>query len=144
MTGSIGTISTGATTVWRTGTISRAVSARQITSSLRGHRQPVRFWNSESACPRASPSSARRVCSAGVKGLAHLARLPQGRPEAAKRVLAMMAQHDFEGFGFCSNVGACEAECPKSISLDTIALMNREFTAASFTSIPEQAEAGGA
>ena len=91
------------------------------------------------ACVAACPNGSAMLFT-GAK-VAHLARLPQGRPEAAKRVLAMMAQHDFEGFGFCSNVGACEAECPKSISIDTIATMNREFSSASFSSKPEKAEA---
>lgn len=114
---------------------------------LIGKEQAARAMNASEcigcgACAAACPNGSAMLFT-GAK-VAHLARLPQGRPEAAKRVLAMMAQHDFEGFGFCSNVGACEAECPKSISLDTIALMNREFTSASFTSIPEQAEAGGA
>ena len=53
--------------------------------------------------------------------------LPQGRIEAADRVRNMVAQMDLEGFGNCTNTGACEVECPKSISLDTIARMNREL-----------------
>jgi succinate dehydrogenase / fumarate reductase, iron-sulfur subunit len=93
------------------------------------------------ACVAACPNgSAMLFTSAKVS---HLALLPQGRPEAAKRVQAMVAQHDLEGFGMCSNIGACEAECPKSISIDNIARMNREFTSASFTSQPEKAEVGG-
>ncbi|MDO6800921.1 succinate dehydrogenase/fumarate reductase iron-sulfur subunit [Wenyingzhuangia sp. 1_MG-2023] len=53
--------------------------------------------------------------------------LPQGQVEAADRVKNMVAQMDLEGFGNCTNTGACEVECPKGISLDNIARMNREF-----------------
>ena len=56
-----------------------------------------------------------------------LAKLPQGRPEAAKRAKAMVAKMDELGFGACSNTGACEAECPKHISIAHIARLNREF-----------------
>ena len=57
--------------------------------------------------------------------------LPQGQVEAADRVRNMVAQMDLEGFGNCTNTGACEVECPKGISLDTIARMNRELMKAS-------------
>lgn len=53
--------------------------------------------------------------------------LPQGQIEAADRVKNMVAQMDLEGFGNCTNTGACEVECPKGISLDNIARMNREL-----------------
>ncbi|MFN5910142.1 MAG: succinate dehydrogenase/fumarate reductase iron-sulfur subunit [Bacteroidota bacterium] len=53
--------------------------------------------------------------------------LPQGRVEAERRVLNMVRQMDEEGFGNCTNTGACEIECPKSISLENIARMNREY-----------------
>ena len=53
--------------------------------------------------------------------------LPQGQVEAADRVQNMVAQMDLEGFGNCTNTGACEIECPKGISLDNIARMNREL-----------------
>jgi len=53
--------------------------------------------------------------------------LPQGQPEAKERVLNMVATMDNEGFGNCTNTGACEVECPKEISLEHIARMNREF-----------------
>lgn len=56
--------------------------------------------------------------------------LPQGQIEREKRVLAMVNQMDEEGFGACTNTGACEAECPKEISLSNIARMNREYFAA--------------
>lgn len=57
--------------------------------------------------------------------------LPQGRVEATDRVLNMVKQMDLEGFGNCTNTGACEIECPKGISLENIARMNREFLSAS-------------
>ncbi len=57
--------------------------------------------------------------------------LPQGRVEAAERVLNMVEQMDKEGFGNCTNTGACEIECPKGISLENIARMNREYLSAS-------------
>lgn len=56
-----------------------------------------------------------------------LAKLPQGRPEAARRAKAMVAKMDELGFGACSNTGACEAECPKGVSIAHIARLNREF-----------------
>ena len=57
--------------------------------------------------------------------------LPQGKTEASRRVINMVNQMDLEGFGNCSNTGACEVECPKGISLDNIARMNRELMKAS-------------
>ena len=57
--------------------------------------------------------------------------LPQGQTEASRRVINMVNQMDLEGFGNCSNTGACEVECPKGISLDNIARMNRELMKAS-------------
>ncbi len=57
--------------------------------------------------------------------------LPQGQTEASRRVINMVNQMDLEGFGNCSNTGACEVECPKGISLDNIARMNRELVKAS-------------
>ena len=57
--------------------------------------------------------------------------LPQGQVEAADRVKNMVAQMDLEGFGNCTNTGACEIECPKGISLENIARMNREYLSAS-------------
>ncbi len=60
--------------------------------------------------------------------------LPQGRVEAKERVLNMVRQMDEEGFGNCTNTGACEVECPKGISIENIARMNREFLKASITS----------
>lgn len=59
--------------------------------------------------------------------------LPQGQPERKKRVLNMVAQMEAEGFGACTNTGACEAECPKGISISNIARLNREYLSASLT-----------
>jgi succinate dehydrogenase / fumarate reductase, iron-sulfur subunit len=80
------------------------------------------------ACPNAS---AMLFTSAKVS---HLALLPQGQVERRRRVLDMVAQMDKEGFGKCSNVTACEAECPKEISVGNIARLNREYFAASLAS----------
>jgi succinate dehydrogenase / fumarate reductase iron-sulfur subunit len=75
-------------------------------------------------------SSAMLFVSAKV---AHLNQLPQGEPEKNTRVLNMVAQMDKEGFGACTNTGACEAVCPKEISLTNIARLNAEYTMASLT-----------
>ena len=73
-------------------------------------------------------SSAMLFVSAKVS---QLALLPQGKVEAERRVLNMVDQMDKEGFGNCTNTGACEVECPKGISLENIARMNREYLSAS-------------
>lgn len=62
--------------------------------------------------------------------VSHLARLPQGKIEAARRARAMVAKMDELGFGNCSNTGACEVECPKGISITNIAKLNREYLVA--------------
>lgn len=76
-------------------------------------------------------SSAMLFVSAKVS---QLALLPQGHPEKQSRALNMVAQMDKEGFGSCTNTGACEAECPKEISLTNIARLNREFIGAGLSS----------
>lgn len=63
--------------------------------------------------------------------VSQFALLPQGRVEATQRVLNMVRQMDLEGFGNCTNTGACEVECPQGISLEHIARMNREYLMAS-------------
>lgn len=73
------------------------------------------------ACPNAS---AMLFTSAKVT---HLSLLPQGEVEAENRVIKMVNQMDSEGFGLCSNTGACEVECPKEISIENIARMNRAY-----------------
>jgi succinate dehydrogenase / fumarate reductase iron-sulfur subunit len=84
------------------------------------------------ACVAACPNAAAMLFT-GAK-ISHLALLPQGRPEAAKRALAMLRIMEELGFGNCSNERECEAECPKEISIVNIARMNREFLKASFIS----------
>ena len=74
-------------------------------------------------------SSAMLFVSAKVS---QFALLPQGRVEATERVLNMVNQMELEGFGNCTNTGACEVECPKGISLENIARLNREYLKASF------------
>lgn len=76
-------------------------------------------------------SSAMLFLSAKVS---QLALLPQGQQERKTRVENMLAQHDAEGFGACSNIGSCAAECPVGISLENIALLNREYIIAKATS----------
>ena len=74
-------------------------------------------------------SSAMLFTSAKVT---HLALLPQGEPERKSRVMNMIAQMDKEGFGACTNTGACEAVCPKEISITNIARLNAEYFTAGF------------
>lgn len=62
--------------------------------------------------------------------VSQLALLPQGRIEASRRAKAMVARMDELGFGNCTNTGACEAECPKNVSITNIARLNREFICA--------------
>jgi succinate dehydrogenase / fumarate reductase iron-sulfur subunit len=62
--------------------------------------------------------------------ISQLAMLPQGKPERVRRVVAMVAQADAEGFGSCSNEGECEAVCPKEIPISNIARMTREYVRA--------------
>ena len=76
-------------------------------------------------------SSAMLFVAAKVSQYAYL---PQGQVERKQRVLNMVEQMDKEGFGNCTNTGACEVECPKSISIEYIAKMNREYLSASITS----------
>jgi succinate dehydrogenase / fumarate reductase, iron-sulfur subunit len=66
--------------------------------------------------------------------VSHLGLLPQGKPEQDRRVLQMLEAHDREGFGACSNTGACEAECPKEISIEHIARLNRSWLKANLLS----------
>ena len=77
------------------------------------------------ACVAACPNSAAMLFVSAK--ISQLALLPQGEPERTRRALGMIEQMDEEGFGNCTNIGACEAECPKEIKLTNIARMNREF-----------------
>ena len=73
------------------------------------------------ACPNASAS-----LFLGAK-ITHLGELPQGQPERDTRVLGMVAQHDHEGFGGCTNIGECAGACPKEIPLDVISQLNKDL-----------------
>jgi len=84
------------------------------------------------ACVAACPNASAMLFT-GAK-ISHLALLPQGRPEAARRAVNMLKTMDKLGFGNCTNERECEAECPKEISIVNIARMNREFLKASFFS----------
>jgi succinate dehydrogenase / fumarate reductase iron-sulfur subunit len=81
------------------------------------------------ACVAMCPNASAALFT-GAK-IAHLGQLPQGQPERAARALAMVAQATAEGFGGCTNIGECEAVCPKEIRLEVIARMNRDFIRAS-------------
>ena len=83
------------------------------------------------ACVAACPNSSAMLFVAAK--VSQYALLPQGRPEAKERALNMVEQMDKEGFGNCTNIGACEIECPKDISLENIARLNREYLGASVT-----------
>jgi succinate dehydrogenase / fumarate reductase iron-sulfur subunit len=88
------------------------------------------------ACPNASASL---FMSAKIS---HLGLLPQGQPERKERVLNMVSAANNELFGSCTNIGECEAVCPKSIRIEFIARMNRDFLNASWTYREEKAMAG--
>lgn len=75
--------------------------------------------------------------------VSHLANLPQGRAEAERRALNMVTQMDKEGFGNCTVTGSCEAVCPKEISLDFIAKLNREYGKAMLKNRAERKAGGG-
>jgi succinate dehydrogenase / fumarate reductase iron-sulfur subunit len=87
------------------------------------------------ACVAACPNSAAMLFVSAK--ISQLALLPQGQPERDLRALRMVNQMDAEGFGNCSNIGACEAECPKEIKLTNIARMNRDYLAAAIGSETE-------
>jgi succinate dehydrogenase / fumarate reductase, iron-sulfur subunit len=76
------------------------------------------------ACPNGSAS-----LFLGAK-ITHLGELPQGQPERYSRVASMVAQHDHEGFGGCTNIGECAAACPKEIPLDVISQLNKDLRSA--------------
>lgn len=76
------------------------------------------------ACVAACPNGSAMLFTAAKA--AHLSLLPQGQPERNRRAVLMINQQDAEGFGGCTNIGECEAVCPKSISMDFIARLNRD------------------
>lgn len=112
------------------------VSVNTSGNTLDGNAIPIRKENADLAMDAATcigcgacvatckNSSAMLFVGAKVS---QYALLPQGQVEAKERVQNMVAQMDAEGFGNCTNTGACEVECPKGISLSNIARMNREF-----------------
>jgi succinate dehydrogenase / fumarate reductase, iron-sulfur subunit len=83
------------------------------------------------ACVAACPNGSASLFTAAK--ISHLAHLPQGQAERSKRATSMVEQMDAEGFGPCTLFGECQDACPKAISIDTIANMNRDFVAASLT-----------
>lgn len=84
------------------------------------------------ACVAACKNASAMLFTAAK--VSHLAQLPQGELERRRRVVAMIDQHDKEGFGACTNTYECEAACPAGISVDTIARLNREYFRAMLTS----------
>jgi succinate dehydrogenase / fumarate reductase iron-sulfur subunit len=82
------------------------------------------------ACVAACPNAAAALFTAAK--ISHLGLLPQGQPERHDRALNMIAQYNLEGFGGCTNIGECEAVCPKEIKLEVICRMNRDYLAASW------------
>ncbi|HEX4824483.1 MAG TPA: succinate dehydrogenase/fumarate reductase iron-sulfur subunit [Candidatus Polarisedimenticolaceae bacterium] len=94
------------------------------------------------ACVAACPNASAMLFTAAK--VSHLGLLPQGQAERDRRALAMVAQMDAEQFGSCTNHAECEAACPKSISIETIARMNRDYIAASMVKRPKTAGSGGA
>jgi succinate dehydrogenase / fumarate reductase iron-sulfur subunit len=93
------------------------------------------------ACVAACPNAAAALFT-GAK-ISHLGLLPQGQPEREQRVLNMVAQVKEEMFGSCTNIGECEAVCPKEINLEVIARMNRDYLRASWTARGETAREDG-
>lgn len=82
------------------------------------------------ACVAACPNASAALFT-GAK-ITHLGVLPQGQPERQRRALRMVGQHNAEGFGSCTNIGECEAVCPKEIRIEVIGTMNHDYLAASW------------
>ncbi len=94
------------------------------------------------ACVAACPNASAALFT-GAK-VSHLGLLPQGQPERYRRVLNMVEQMDLEGFGHCTLYGECQAACPKVISIDVIARMNRDYLRATATERPASAVSSSA
>jgi len=94
------------------------------------------------ACVAQCPNGAAQLFAAAK--ISHLALLPQGQPERWRRVDRMVAQLEHEAFGSCTNFGECEAVCPKGISIDFIAMLNRDWLRVALRGERESAGAGGA
>jgi succinate dehydrogenase / fumarate reductase iron-sulfur subunit len=93
------------------------------------------------ACVAACPNGSASLFTAAK--IAHLGHLPQGQPERYRRALRMVAQMDLEQFGGCTLFGECQEACPKEISIDTIARMNRDYLLGSVVEQEESSAAGG-
>ncbi len=85
------------------------------------------------ACVAACPNGSAMLFTAAK--ITHLGLLPQGQPERDSRVVNMVAQHDAEGFGGCTNIGECAAVCPKGIPLDNISRLNRDLLGATLRGV---------
>jgi succinate dehydrogenase / fumarate reductase, iron-sulfur subunit len=96
------------------------------------------------ACVAACPNGAAMLFLAAK--ISHLGLLPQGQPERSARARAMVSRMEYEGFGSCTNYRECEAVCPKRISVNFIARLNRDYLKASFVNetLPAGKAAGGA
>jgi len=92
------------------------------------------------ACVAACPNASAMLFTAAK--VSHLGLLPQGAPERSRRALAMVRQMDAEGFGGCTNFGECQEACPKEISVETIARLNRDFLRATLTERSESRAEG--
>ncbi len=93
------------------------------------------------ACVAACPNASAMLFVAAK--VSHLGLLPQGQPERDARVVDMVARMDAEGFGACTNHGECMAACPKEISIDFIAQLNRDYWKAVLSRTPQAARANG-
>jgi succinate dehydrogenase / fumarate reductase iron-sulfur subunit len=93
------------------------------------------------ACVAACPNASASLFTAAK--VSHLGLLPQGQPERYRRVVRMVEQMDLEGFGGCTLFGECQEACPKLISIDTIARLNRDYFKAAASSNNEPAAAAG-
>ncbi len=85
------------------------------------------------ACVAACPNASAMLFVSAKVG--HLASLPQGQAERKVRVKSMVAAQDREGFGHCTNIGECEAACPKQISTEYIVQLNRDYIASAATAV---------
>ena len=85
------------------------------------------------ACVAACPNASAMLFTSSK--VAHLNALPQGQPERYRRVVTMVGQMEREGFGACTNMRECEAVCPKEISLDAIARLNRDLLVANLKGV---------